>query len=498
MATTNVHGVSRRSFFGAAAAVLGAGALTACAPTVQGADTATTSSDEAAYEADVVIVGSGLAGMIAALRAQELGKSVIVVDKGAMLGSFSNSAISGGALCIPRDDSEEARQLMVDVWNIKSKGKGDQALTKMIVDGTHAGIDWIKGYGAEFTEPTQIKPYDCYQMYFAPGPSKGIGPALQNLIKTYEANGGQSLTSAKMLDIVFDGRGRAAGVRVRTSNGIETVAGKAVILATGGYVANKQLLEQFVGQDGDEVMVRGNSAMTGDGHLAALRAGGMLVNMGGVDSLHMAAVDPNNPAAGNPFGAAPYTLAINSEGKRFVDESLGYVSIGKGLMAQEGQTAALIFTDTLMNTVPAVATDYQKFLDQGISVAEADSLEELAAQIGADPAGLAATIAEFNASTNGEATSGLAVDKTALATTFEGGKYYAFYPLNPGSVLGFGGLYVDDEMHVLEPDGTAIPSLYAAGEIIGGIFKYDYVAGASVVRAIVTVIAAGEQAANAR
>ena len=159
--------------------------------------------------------------------------------------------------------------------------------------------------------------------------------------------------------------------------------------------------------------------MTGDCIIAAVRIGAMLRQMGGEQSLHIAAVSPQNVASGNPSNAIGYAISVNANGERFTDESLGYVNHGKALMSQPGQTCALIFDTTTKESVDKVQIVIEQFEKLDIPIVQADTIEDLAAQIDVDPAVLRKTVDEFNAASDGDKTSGLAVDKTALAVKVE-------------------------------------------------------------------------------
>lgn len=496
-ATQSNEGLSRRRFLGGAAALglASAAAMAGCAAKQNGAsgefegETLT-----AAQDTDVVIVGSGLAGLCAGVRACENGLKTLIVEKGSGLGTPSNSILSGGALAKPNDGSDESIQAFIDEFNKKSKGKGDPDITRAIAENISSGLDWLVSHGVELCEPAPHTPYNCLKIYAAPGASQGMGTLMQTMVDAYAAAGGSSLCDTKLVDLVLDTKGNVAGVKVRGREGIEIIQAKVTIIASGGYVGNKQLLETYVGPEADEIMPRGSTSITGDGILAAERAGAMLRQMGGEASLHIGAVSPENVASGNPSNAIGYCLAINTEGKRYSDESLGYVNHGKALMNQPGQTAAFVFDANIMQ-LEAVQKDIERFASFKSAPLEADSLEELADLIGVPADVLKDTVEEFNAAIEDDHTVGLAMNKTHQAMKVEAPKFYAFYPLKPGCIMGFGGLYTNAQAKVLEADGTPIPNLYAVGEAMGGVYMYDYIAGSSLDRCIVSGIIAADEAA---
>lgn len=489
-------GMSRRGFFGGAA-VLGlasAGMLAGCA--AKGSGSAGEFEGQtlaASRETDLVIVGSGLAGLCAGIRACESGVKTLIVEKGSALAMSSNSILSGGALTKPNDESEESIQAFVDEFTKKSKGKGDPDITRVIAENITKDLDWLVAHGVELCDPAPHTPYNCLKIYAAPGASQGMGTLMQTMADAYERAGGESMRNTKLIDLVFDVDGGIAGVKVRGKEGFEIIRAKATIIASGGYIGNKQMLEEFVGPEADEIMPRGSTSITGDGILAAERVGAMLRQMGGDASLHIGAVSPENVASGNPSNAIGYCLAINSEGKRYTDESLGYVNHGKALMNQPGQTAAFVYDQNIMQ-LEAVQKDIDRFASFDAQPLEADTLEELATLINVPADALRATVDEFNAAIEGDGTVGLAVNKARQAMKVETPKFYAFYPLKPGCIMGFGGLYANAKTQVLEADGTPIKNLYVAGEAMGGVFQYDYIAGASLDRCIVTGIIAADEA----
>jgi succinate dehydrogenase/fumarate reductase flavoprotein subunit len=270
---------------------------------------------------------------------------------------------------------------------------------------------------------------------------------------------------------------------------------KAVIIASGGFSANKEMLQLWVDPDADAMMARGVPWSTGDGIKMAHKVGASLINMGGMTGLQIAAVSPKNTASGNPFIVLPFCIGINKEGKRFVDESKGYVVLAKGTMKQPGQKVALVFDEEIKKTLAGTAT-VKLFQGLGIEVIEAETIEELASRIGTPPATLKLTVDEFNNAVKDGKALGIKPPKEALAQKIMTPKFYAFYPLVPGITLTFGGIKVNTNAQALESDGRIIPGLYAAGECVGGMFYDDYISGGSLARCVVLGRIAGKNAAS--
>lgn len=477
--------VSRRNFVTAGSIAM---ATTAAAAAVVAAPAhAAESADAAAPDYDVIIVGAGLAGLATGVRLLEDGVSnVLIVTKADGAGAGANSTVAGGQFLIPMEDTDEGVEMFYEAFMLKSEGKGREDLSRLIAQNAQGANAWLQGHGCEFTEAVQVKPYNILAVNAAPGAGIGMPTLIAQMDSEYQTLGGQMLSNAKLLDFTVNEKGAVSGVKVRTEDGIQYLTAGNTVVATGGYLGNKQLMEQWCGADGDQIIVRGHKTLTGDGLLAAERIGAMQYTMGGIqESLHIAPVPPSMPAL-CPFASAQYTVVVNAQGERFVDESLGYVAIGKAAYNQPGQTHALVFDSATLENVGVLKSDVEKFGNFGIPVAQADTIEDLAEQIGADPAILTATIEEFNAAVDGEKTEGLAVNKSACASKVETAPFYAFAPMVPGGTQCFGGLYTDGDCRVLEADGTPIANLYAAGEVIGGIFVYDYIGGASLTRNVVT------------
>jgi len=271
-----------------------------------------------------------------------------------------------------------------------------------------------------------------------------------------------------------------------------------VMGASPQTVLQVSIAKAGVDPNADVMMVRGAKWATGDGLIMAREAGAGVSGMAGVASLHIAAVSPKEPAAGQPGNGVPYFLGINRDGKRYVDESRGYVAHGKAALKQPGQTVALIFDSEIAKIQEGPAIAIAAFKNVNQPIIEADTLEELAAKIQVPPAQLVATVKAFNDAVKDGKALGADPPKATLAYRVQTPKFYAFYPLVPGITLTFGGLMINDNAQVLEPDGRIIPGLYAAGENAGAVYYDDYIGGGSLTNCLVMGRIAGGQAVKVK
>ena len=432
---------------------------------------------ERSESVDVVVIGGGMAGCAAALQAAEAGASVVLVEKANRIGG--NSILAAGTFSLPLDDGADAREAYVkDYFNITLE-RGDRAIFEAMARDIAENIAWLEGHGAEFLAAEERPPNRVATRTVGPSAWVGMPPFFRLLGERIEAHGGHILTDVKARQLLVDERGAIAGLRVQDEDGLIDYRAPAVIIAAGGYAANTAMLEAFSDPNAGALMVRGYRGATGDGHLIAQAAGAGIIRMGGMMALHIAAVSPESTAAGQPARAIPYALSINREGRRFIDESRGYVAHGKAVLDQPEGLTTLVFDQTIRELGP-VSGVLDTFDRLGLDVYSADTIEELAEKVGLPPQATRETIEAYNAEVSDGEAPGAEPPRRTLAHRVETGPFYALHPLVPGITLTFGGIMTDDEARVLEPDGRVIPGLYAAGEGAGGAFFEDYIGGGAL------------------
>ncbi len=429
---------------------------------------------------DVVVIGAGFSGLMTACAAAEAGAKVAVVEKAPFERTGGLSRLTGGTFIFPASESERDVKLFYDAVMAKSLNRGNGEICMAMSRNIIPGIKWLRKIGVEYTDPMPQPGLVGKTSAFLPSAYRGGPVVLKKLREVLAGMGGKVFHDTRVRQLVFDDNGVVCGARAMTPDGMKDFLGERVVIAAGGYPGNKELLEAFIDPDADMMLVRGDINATGDGLMLAKEAGAAWVNMGGLQSIHIAAVSPSNPSAGNPFKSVIYCLGINQDGKRYVDESLGYVSHGKASMKQPGQKVALVFDENVYKQ-NGIQFGVKLFEDIKLPLVEAHSLEELAKKINVPANELKKTIDEFNKAVEpGNKAPKAIPPKSEFAYKLDAPKYYAFYPMVPGITLTFGGIKVDKSGKALEADGTPVPGLYAVGEGAGGSYYHDYIGGASI------------------
>lgn len=443
---------------------------------------------------DVVVIGTGTAGLVAALQAKLDGAGVVALEKTPESSSGGDSRMSGGIFFVPGQDTRESRQAFVDDNDRVTQGRGNTVLFRVIADHAWSDITWLKQQGGEFIDYEPAALGSGGTMTLAPAPWQGMPRWIASMRQRLTGLGGTIVYDAKAKQLIMDARGHVIGVKAATPEGIVDYMANAVVIAAGGYCANKYMLEQLVHPDAGVMLVRGARTATGDGHLMALEAGAALRNMAGLATVSVVAVDPREPSGANPERALRHCVAINRDGKRYVDESKGLLINGRAALAQPGQVVALVF-DEVIKQEHDTQMSLAVFKARDLPVLEANSIDDLADQIKVPATRLRAAIAEFNSAVRDGAAPDARPPKSALASKIETPKFYAFYPLVPAITQTFGAICTDTNARVLEPDGRVIPGLYAAGNCAGPLYYDNYWPGGMQINCLVMGRIAGHLAA---
>ena len=309
--------------------------------------------------------------------------------------------------------------------------------------------------------------------------------------------------------LIQDASGRVTGVRVRSATGSSEIPCRAVVIASGGFEANPEWRTRYLGPNWDLARVRGTRHNVGEGIAMALEIGAQAY--GHWSSCHAVAWDLNAPAFGDrrvgdmfQKHSYPLGLIVNVRGERFVDEGADfrnytYAKYGREILRQPQEAAFQIFDQ---KTVELLREEYRI---REITKAEAGTIEELAKKLEINPEGLARTVREFNGAVmdqvpfnpavlDGRGTRGISPPKSNWAQRLDSPPYVGF-GVTCGITFTFGGLRVDTRAQVLDTWDRPVPGLYAAGELVGGLFYHNYPGGTGLMSGAVFGKTAGDSVA---
>lgn len=484
---------------------------------------------------DVVVVGAGNAALCAAISAKEHGASVLVLEKGPEHKRGGNSYFTDGAIRFAYNDLSDIRRIMPSLTDEEAgkivmpeysdsdyyndlmrvtEGQSHTGLANQLVSKSYETIVWMKEQGVEFElnyDNQSFKKDD--KIHFWGGlpvktKEKGIG-LMKALFQRAKEAGIDIWYEAQATKLLTEDS-RITGAVVNQREKELTVEANSVVLACGSFEANKEMRSRNLGPEWEAAAVRGTEFNTGDGINMAIEAGAE--TFGEWSGCHSIGTDYNVPKVGDftkpgdIFKKHSYPLGImlNKEGYRFVDEGADfrnytYAKYGREILKQPGHVAYQIFDSQVR---PLLRKEYN--LEEA-TVYQADTLEELAELIPVEKEQFLKTIHEYNDAVqvgdynpsvkDGKSTSGINPEKTNWALRAEKGPFYAF-PVTCGITFAFGGLHVNTDGEVLNKEQTPIPGLFAAGEMVGGIFYKNYPGGSGLMSGAVYGKVAGSQAAS--
>lgn len=475
----------------------------------------TAENGEEELTADVVVIGAGGAGMAAAITANQEGRSVIIIEKTGSMGG--NTALAGGALNAVEDGSETAlvRNDSVALHYEQTFNGGDQQgnpkLVHTLVENAWDGIEWLKELGMEFESGVFSVTGGMYERAHKPAEPQGSGffNTYRAYMEKYEGILIKYRTTAEKFIVE---NGVVAGVECtgETGNKVIIRAKNGIVLATGGFGQNIEMREKYNEETKlwpalDENILSTNiAAATGDGIRMAQEIGADLIQMGNIQLLPL-----GDPATGSLSGNIEHTVEsrifVNQEGKRFVNEG-GYCDEMTLSLFEQPNAVMYIIMDS--DTYPN--GDEKNNFNEKISdlVAEgrvyrADTLEELAEMIHVPAQNLVQSVEEYNRHCLGgdlesqadEFGRVLFIDGDKRNNGINNGPFYAAERV-PTVHHTMGGVKINDAAQVINTQGNAIPGLFAAGEVTGGIHGNNRLGGNALTDTVVFGRIAGKSASD--
>jgi len=484
---------------------------------------------------DVIVVGGGNAALCAALSARESAERVLVLERAPEAEAGGNSRFTAGLMRIVYNGADDlgrlielsreeiertdfgtytADQFLDDMARV-TEYRCDPDLTEILVKESFPTALWMRKQGVRFTAAWGRQAFKIEGRFKFWGgltlEAVGGGPGLvESLTQIAKKRAIEIWYSARAVSLVTDDAG-VHGVVVRRSGKTIEVKAKAVVLAAGGFQANPEWRTRYLGPGWELAKVRGTRFNTGDAIRMALDAGAAPV--GNWSGCHAVAWERNAPefgdlAVGDQFQkhSYPWGIYLNAEGRRFVDEGADfrnytYAKYGRVILNQPGQFAWQVFDAKVKGQLR------DEYRIKQVTKVTANTLEELVKKL--DDVNADAALKEikaYNAAVrtdipfnpnikDGRHTEGLAIDKSNWANTIDTPPFEA-YAVTCGITFTFGGLRINTDAQVISTDGEPIPGLYAAGELVGGIFYFNYPGGSGLTNGAVFGKIAGASAAK--
>ncbi len=485
---------------------------------------------------DVIVVGKGNAALCAALEARHHGARVVILEAAPEDESGGNSRFAGGMMRFAYQSVDDLRQLLEitdeeagttdwdsntvdefydDLYQVTNY-RTDPALSERLITRSFAAMQWLRQQGVRFVLNYRASAVvDGRRRFFGRVPVEvsGGGPGLVQFLDQAAIKAGIDIQyDTRAIELIYDGE-RVSGVKAKHQGKLVEYHAPAVILACGGFEANPEWRTRYLGPGWELAKVRGTRFNMGEGLRMAMDIGAC--PCGNWSGRHTTSWERHAPEFGDLAldhachrHSYPLSLMINADGKRFVDEgaefySYTYAKYGEQVFKQPEQFAWQVFDAKTRHLLRA------EYLGKVATRVAANTLEELAEKLeGVNPAGFLKTVSAYNAAVrrdiafnpgikDGKCTEGLDLPKSNWANVLDTPPYEAWH-VTAGITFTFGGLRIDpDTAQVLDVNLNAIPGLYTAGEMVGGVFYFNYPLGSGLVSGTVFGRVAGAAAARA-
>lgn len=446
----------------------------------------------------VVVLGGGLAGAAAMLAAAEEGRYVILLEKLPVLGG-STIRSAGLSAFVGTDEQreqgiEDSEELLREDLLRVGLHRNDTVLVDTYVEHQAATYRWLKANGVEYGHIHAASGQSVPRSH--PSDTTAM---LRSLFTAAGSLGARIITDAPVERLVAEG-GRVTGVVVERDGQRHTIHCDAVVVATGGFARDRELLDRVAPQM-EHALLAGGPGNSGDGMVMAQALGAGVRDLPWIKGTYGIYAEPHPDEDGTGILAVyKGAIMVDVHGHRFVDESRPYKELGDASLAREGGwTWQVLDSQTMARSSDEVPIyDFANRLAAGM-LEVADTIDELADRLGTDPGVLEASVADYNARLAAGDPDAFGrehlVGGVGRPTPIDAPPFYA---QRSGTVVlaTYCGLTVDPRMRVLDVFGEPIERLYAAGEVVGGFHGAGYMTGTSIGKSAIFGRLAGRHAAG--
>ena len=431
-------------------------------------------------QADIVVIGAGGAGMTAAIQAVQDGATdVVILEKMPVTGGNTTRSTGGlnaaGTSYQEADGVEDSVELFVEDTMKGGKELNDKELVTVMAENSAGAVDWVNEIGGDLSVVGMFGGVSVKRIH-RPTDTSAVGPMLVKALnaKTEEL-GIPVLLETTAEKILVDDSGKVCGVTGTDKDGQEfTIDCTAVVLATGGFGANSDMVVEYK-PDLAGFCTTNHAGATGDGIAMAKELGAAFVDMEQIQT--HPTVNPDTQTMYTEGVRGNGAILVNKEGKRFCNELETRDVVSAAILEQTDGECYLVFDQAVRESLAAI----ESYIKAGI-VTEADTPEALGEAIGIDGAALAETLKTYA----GYKAAGKDEDfgRESMELALDRPKYYAAL-CAPAIHHTMGGVKINTKTEVLKEDGTAIPGLFAAGEVTGGVHGANRLGGNAVTDIVV-------------
>ena len=439
---------------------------------------------------DIVVVGAGGAGLSAAVQAASMGADVIVLEKQGIIGgntNYSTGGLNAAETSVQQKlGIQDSKQSHFDDTMSGGHFLNDSSLVATLVNKAAEAVDWLISLGADMSNVGQMAGSSQKRTH-RPDGGAAIGPHLMSVLNKAVQAENISIRTRNTVTALTEQSGKVTGVKVSTSKGTYSIQAEAVILATGGFGANLSMIGQYRPELKD-FHTSNHHGATGDafGWVAPLQASLVLM-----DQIQ---IHPTGEAGSHLLISEAVrgngSILVNREGVRFANEMWTRDKLSDAILQQTGKKAFLVFDQSVRESLSAI----ENYAQQGL-MTTADTPAELAEALGIPVSAFVGTLEKYSLyQTTGE-------DKDfqrkpeEMPLPLTEAPYYAI-EVEPVIHHTMGGIRINPQAEVVNQAGKAIPGLYAAGEVTGGVHGGNRLGGNAVADIIVFGQIAGTSAAQ--
>ncbi len=450
---------------------------------------------------DTVVVGAGCAGLACAIEAHDRGAKVVLLEKmdrpdGNTI--YSSGRFAGVGSRFQKDTGENVDEFVKDMLHL-SHNRGDANLLRAYAELSGESIDWLIDLGVPLKLVKNLPHPSGSRCFFLNGNGITGGSVLMRVLLAAAKQRNIPIHyNTKAFELITDENKAVTGVFTLTDRGPKNYMAKGgVVLTTGGFSANPEMVDIYMGDWATRLAVRGSLCTTGENILMTKPLHALLVNM---DQFYAGPIVPETHANPARIGNSAYGIIVSLQGKRFLDENLEQAPRSKKIAQATPDNRSFIIVDAKTDDEDMILSKLLKrFGRLNSPIAKGNTLEEMIKAAGLPMEATLATIKEFNAAVAAGTTAQLDPPQTRkkphpIATA----PFYAV-PMSGGIAATFGGPKIDTSARIVNFERRPIPGLYAAGNAAGGVWYEADIGGNQLASGLVFGrIAARDSAARAK